>query len=113
MLATTQIFEGKVFVLHPTTPNAYIRLDALERTYNGQISAYCFEAQLGCGTQIERYSVKLLQLLRRHAMSLAFPYDQLFKRCAGRRGLLLDDLTLARAVRASERVESSLHKASA
>lgn len=113
MQATTQVFAGHVFVRHPKTPAAYIRLDALERIYNQQISNFCSEAQIGCGPRINRYRVKLLHSLRLHALSLQFPYAEIFKRCAARRSLLLDDLTLARAQRACVTAEPANRKATA
>lgn len=85
MTHTTQVFNGALFVTHPFTPNAFIRVDVLQKRF-ADIVSECSLKALTLSAYPPTTQLIRLRLLFNQVRSLRFPHDEIFKREAERLG---------------------------
>lgn len=90
MTHTAQVFNGALFVTHPFTPNAFIRVDVLQKRF-ADIVSECSLKALTLSAYPPTTQLIRLRLLFNQVRSLRFPHDEIFKREAERLGTPLDD----------------------
>ncbi|WP_251961809.1 hypothetical protein [Pseudomonas sp. Marseille-Q5299] len=90
MSQATQVFNGVLFVTHPSTPKAFIRVDVLQKQFAERVTECRLKAM---ETSAYPPEIKLicLRLLLDQVRPLQFPHAEMFKREAERQGVPLDN----------------------